>query len=58
MRHLMSPMDFSVSELDDLMDLAYDIDRWGGEDNAVTREYTKEWVERQFGGMLPPAARP
>lgn len=26
MRHLMSPMDFSVSELDDLMDLAYDIE--------------------------------
>lgn len=27
MRHLMSPMDFSVSELDDLMDLAYDIEK-------------------------------
>ena len=27
MRHLMSPMDFSVSELEDLMDLAYDIEK-------------------------------
>jgi hypothetical protein len=39
------------------LDLAYDIDKWGGQDAGVTVQYTKEWVEKQFGGMLPPSGR-
>ncbi len=39
------------------LDLAYDIDKWGGSDAAITQEYMNEWVERQFGGMLPLSGR-
>ena len=39
------------------LDLAYDIDKWGGQDAGITVQYTKEWVEKQFGGMVPPAKR-
>ena len=39
------------------LDLAYDIDKWGGSDAAVTQKYACEWTERQFGGMLPLSAR-
>ncbi len=39
------------------LDLAYDIDKWGGTDAAVTQRYVNEWAERQFGGMLPLSAR-
>ncbi len=39
------------------LDLAYDIERWGGEDPAVTIEYTDRWVEQQFGGMMPLSCR-
>lgn len=31
------------------LDLAYDIDRWGGQDAAVTEEYTKRWLAVLFG---------
>ena len=30
------------------LDLAYDIEKWGGQECSVTEEYSKEWVERQF----------
>ncbi len=33
------------------LDLAYDIEAWGGRDCAVTKEYTRQWVDRQFGAM-------
>ncbi len=33
------------------LDLAYDIEAWGGRDCAVTGEYTRQWVDRQFGAM-------
>ncbi len=39
------------------LDLAYDIDKWGGTDAAITEEYMNEWAERQFGGMLPLSGR-
>lgn len=31
------------------LDLAYDIQKWGGEDISVTQKYTSEWIKRQFG---------
>lgn len=31
------------------LDLAYDIDRWGGENAEVTNTYTKDWISRTFG---------
>lgn len=31
------------------LDLAYDIEAWGGRDAGVTVKYTKEWVRRHFG---------
>lgn len=39
------------------LDLAYDIDKWGGRDAAITKEYTKKWMQTQFAdcfeeGML------
>lgn len=34
------------------LDLAYDIEKWGGEDAAVTEKYTKEWVKRNFSGCF------
>ncbi len=39
------------------LDLAYDIDKWGGSDAAITEEYMECWTERQFGGMLPQSSR-
>ena len=39
------------------LDLAYDIDKWGGTDAGITLEYVNEWAERQFGGMLPLSGR-
>ena len=39
------------------LDLAYDIEKWGGTDAAVTEKYMDEWAERQFGGMLPLSGR-
>ncbi len=39
------------------LDLAYDIDRWGGTDSGVCDRYLDEWCERQFGGMLPLSGR-
>lgn len=30
------------------LDLAYDIECWGGRDCAVTKDYSKKWVDRQF----------
>lgn len=37
------------------LDLAYDIDRWGGQDAAVTTTYTKLWVQRNFQGVFSDA---
>lgn len=34
------------------LDLAYDIDRWGGIDAAITVEYTRQWLQKQFGSYL------
>lgn len=31
------------------LDLAYDIQKWGGTDSSVTRRYTAEWIRKQFG---------
>lgn len=31
------------------MDLAYDINSWGGEDAAVTEKYTRKWLNANFG---------
>ncbi len=39
------------------LDLAYDIEKWGGTDAAITTEYVNDWAERQFGGMLPLSGR-
>ena len=39
------------------LDLAYDIEKWGGSDAAITQKYACEWTERQFGGMLPLSSR-
>lgn len=33
------------------LDLAYDCERWGGRDCRVTKEYTKQWTEKQFGAF-------
>lgn len=34
------------------LDLAYDMDKWGGEDAKVTVKYTEEWTKRQFGAAF------
>lgn len=34
------------------LDLAYDIDKWGGRDAEITIKYTKEWVARHFGASF------
>jgi hypothetical protein len=39
------------------LDLAYDIEKWGGQDAEITRKYAAEWVEKQFGAMLPQSGR-
>jgi hypothetical protein len=39
------------------LDLAYDIEKWGGQDASITQEYASEWVEKQFGAMLPQSGR-
>ncbi|SFC21028.1 glycosyl hydrolase 115 family protein [Butyrivibrio sp. YAB3001] len=39
------------------LDLAYDIDKWGGDDCGITLEYTKQWVDRQFGAMMTQSLR-
>ncbi|ADL32929.1 alpha-glucuronidase Gh115A [Butyrivibrio proteoclasticus B316] len=39
------------------LDLAYDIDRWGGSDSQVTRDYIDIWTEKQFGAMMPLSGR-
>lgn len=30
------------------LDLAYDIEKWGGQDAAITKQYTKKWIYTQF----------
>ncbi|HHU62388.1 MAG TPA: alpha-glucuronidase [Natronincola sp.] len=37
------------------LDLAYDFDRWGTNAINTTYEYTKLWVEQQFGNLLEEA---
>ncbi len=39
------------------LDLAYDVEKWGGTDAAITEKYMSEWSERQFEGMLPKSLR-
>lgn len=34
------------------LDLAYDIDKWGGRDAAITRKYTREWIEKNFSAVF------
>ena len=34
------------------LDLAYDIDKWGGRDAAITKEYTKKWLRTQFAACF------
>ena len=34
------------------LDLAYDIDVWGGQDAAITTQYTAQWVRRNFGAVI------
>lgn len=34
------------------LDLAYDIETWGGRDCAVTQGYTRQWVDRQFSAAF------
>ena len=34
------------------LDLAYDMDAWGGQDASVTVKYTKKWVCQQFGDFF------
>lgn len=34
------------------LDLAYDIQKWGGKDVSITRRYTKEWIAKQFGSYF------
>lgn len=36
------------------LDLAYDIDKWGGQDAAITMQYTAQWVRRNFGAAFAP----
>ncbi len=37
------------------LDLAYDIDRWGGEDASVTETYMREWTKKQFPSLTASA---
>lgn len=39
------------------LDLAYDIEKWGGKDASITQKYVSEWVERSFGAMMPQSLR-
>lgn len=34
------------------LDLAYDIEKWGGRDAAITKQYTKKWIRTQFGSLF------
>lgn len=34
------------------LDLAYDMEKWGGHDAGITVKYAKEWVKKQFGGIF------
>lgn len=42
----LKPMEFPISYF---MDLAYDFEAWGTNGINKTREYTKKWVQQQFG---------
>lgn len=34
------------------LDLAYDMDKWGGSDCRITEDYMSDWVNRHFRGMM------
>lgn len=34
------------------LDLAYDVEKWGGKNAAVTSEYIRQWLHKQFGGVF------
>ncbi len=39
------------------LDLAYDIDKWGGDEASITQTWTNEWIDRQFAPAFTPARR-
>ena len=39
------------------LDLAYDIDTWGGRDASITNKYTEYWLNKQFGDTFTTADR-
>lgn len=49
----LKPMEFPISYF---MDLAYDFETWGVNGLNKTREYTKKWAVKQFGGAVGEAA--
>ena len=34
------------------LDLAYDIEKWGGNECSITKEYTRKWVDTQFAAAF------
>ncbi len=34
------------------LDLAYDVEKWGGRDAGITKIYAREWIRKQFGGIF------
>lgn len=34
------------------LNLAYDIEKWGGTDSSVTEKYTAQWIRQQFGACF------
>ena len=34
------------------LDLAYDMEKWGGQDAAITNRYAKQWIDMQFGSFM------
>lgn len=43
----LKPMELPISYF---LDLAYDFDTWGTDNQNSTEDYTKQWVEQQFDG--------
>ena len=45
----LKPLEFPISYF---IDMGYDFDKWGTNNPNSTDEYTKMWIEQQFGSML------
>jgi hypothetical protein len=45
----LKPMEFPISYF---LDLAYDFETWGTDGVNKTKEYTRQWVEKQFPGEV------